>query len=132
MVGKQVNDMAVRGALFLVQVRRDAAIARQSRGKGSERGGDGARSSPTSSCAICLLPLVEEGDAGGDDDDVSALRCGHQYHAECIGWWRSKCLTRRIDPSCPMCRAPIAFSAVASGSGAGGGGDGRRSASSGS
>ena len=47
---------------------------------------------PHGECAICLSDMCRR--------DLSALPCGHRFHARCLrGWFRARTLT------CPMCRA---------------------------
>ncbi len=48
-------------------------------------------------CSICLCELNEE---------ISGLPCSHSFHSECIRPWAEK------NNSCPLCRTPIAPTAV--------------------
>ena len=48
--------------------------------------------SSSETCSICFEDLAE---------NVRVLACGHKFHDECIGTWKSK------QSSCPLCRAPI-------------------------
>lgn len=45
-------------------------------------------------CSICLEPLAPV-------DLIPALRCGHEFHALCLGRWLA------IRPACPLCQAAI-------------------------
>jgi hypothetical protein len=63
---------------------------------GEEEGEDG--------CAICLQ-RVDDGLDG--DGGACALACGHEYHATCIDAWVSKCVEKKLEVTCPFCRAPV-------------------------
>jgi tetratricopeptide (TPR) repeat protein len=55
-------------------------------------------------CPVCLHPLAaEEGEEGG----VGVLGCGHEYHVTCMDAWVSTCVRKRLDVTCPSCRAPV-------------------------
>ncbi|XP_059277818.1 E3 ubiquitin ligase BIG BROTHER-related-like [Lycium ferocissimum] len=45
-------------------------------------------------CGICLLEYK-------DEDTIGTLRCGHEFHTECINKWLQRKKT------CPICRAPV-------------------------
>ena len=49
----------------------------------------------TDCCSICLDSL---------EDDISVLKCGHQFHTTCIEQWKKKSET------CPICRLSNASS----------------------
>ncbi|TVU18969.1 hypothetical protein EJB05_35092, partial [Eragrostis curvula] len=46
-------------------------------------------------CAVCIVELR--------DGDAARLlpRCGHQFHADCVGQWL------RLHATCPLCRARV-------------------------
>nr|CAB3461722.1 unnamed protein product [Digitaria exilis] len=53
-------------------------------------------------CAVCIVELR-------DGDSASVLpRCGHRFHADCIGAW-----LRRRHTTCPLCRASVVAPAAA-------------------
>jgi hypothetical protein len=51
-----------------------------------------ARFTERADCPVCLEP---------HEARASALRCGHAFHADCIGRWLERART------CPMCRADV-------------------------
>ena len=63
----------------------------------SKRGGGQLFSQPslTPICPICRENL---------NDNCITLECGHKFDKDCLKDW---CKTRRVQPSCPMCREPI-------------------------
>ena len=63
----------------------------------SKRGGGQlfSQPSPPPICPICRENL---------NDNCITLECGHQFDKDCLKDW---CKTRRVQPSCPMCREPI-------------------------
>ncbi|GJN14156.1 hypothetical protein PR202_gb00942 [Eleusine coracana subsp. coracana] len=47
-------------------------------------------------CAVCIVELK-------DGDSARRLpRCGHRFHADCVGTWL------RLHATCPLCRAGVA------------------------
>ena len=48
---------------------------------------------PAAECPICMAQA----------DPAVALRCGHAFHAECIGRWVAAA-SRKSRATCPMCR----------------------------
>jgi hypothetical protein len=52
-------------------------------------------------CSVCLCALGEGGGRGPE------LLCGHSYHLSCLTFWKEKCISKAIEPTCPYCRAPI-------------------------
>jgi hypothetical protein len=82
---------------------------------GAEEEGGGTTKAPE--CAVCIVELR-------DGDSARRLpRCGHRFHADCVGAWL------RLHATCPLCRATVvAPKAAAAGGeakngGKGGGGD---------
>jgi len=64
----------------------------------------------TEDCLICLEPLAEktQGDSTARHTrPVSTLRCGHQFHAECVATWIN---SANGPPRCPTCVCPISLS----------------------
>jgi hypothetical protein len=56
---------------------------------GAEEGGKAPE------CAMCILEL-------SDGDSVRVLaRCGHRFHADCVGAWL------RLHTTCPLCRGRV-------------------------
>jgi Ring finger domain len=53
----------------------------------------------TSSCCICLTPVVSAGSR-------VQLHCGHDYHIACIADWL---IEKRSSCSCPLCRFPVQY-----------------------
>ncbi|RAL47009.1 hypothetical protein DM860_017050 [Cuscuta australis] len=74
-----------------------------SRGRGSSTPAQQPR--PPPECAICLEDFVE-GEAGTELE-----RCGHKFHASCVGRWLLRCGNWRV--SCPLCRVPVVCENVA-------------------
>ncbi|TKW27781.1 hypothetical protein SEVIR_3G280000v4 [Setaria viridis] len=70
----------------------------------------------TPECAVCIVELR-------DGDSARRLpRCGHRFHADCVGAWL------RLHATCPLCRATVvapkaAAAAVEARNSKGGGGD---------
>jgi hypothetical protein len=54
-------------------------------------------------CPVCLQPLGAE---GGEEKGV-LIMCGHEYHETCLDAWVSTCVRKRLDVTCPSCRAPV-------------------------
>ena len=52
---------------------------------------------PAAECPICMAHA----------DPAVALRCGHAFHAECIGRWVAAASRRGARATCPMCRAAV-------------------------
>ncbi|KAL6620080.1 hypothetical protein ACP70R_035219 [Stipagrostis hirtigluma subsp. patula] len=52
-------------------------------------------------CAVCIVEL-RDGDAAR-----SLPRCGHRFHADCVGAWL------RLHATCPLCRASVVAPAAA-------------------
>ena len=66
---------------------------------------DGGGKTKAPECAVCIVELR-------DGDSARQLpRCGHRFHADCVGAWL------RLHATCPLCRAivvpPAATGAVA-------------------
>lgn len=58
----------------------------------SSAGGEGGKAPE---CAVCILELR-------DGDSARLLpRCGHRFHADCVGAWL------RLHATCPLCRASV-------------------------
>ncbi|KAL6631063.1 hypothetical protein ACP70R_028403 [Stipagrostis hirtigluma subsp. patula] len=57
-------------------------------------------------CAVCIVEL-RDGDAAR-----SLPRCGHRFHADCVGAWL------RLHATCPLCRASVVAPAAAAGTAA--------------
>jgi len=58
-------------------------------------------------CAVCIVELR-------DGDSARLLpRCGHRFHADCMGAWL------RLHATCPLCRASVVAPAPATGTVAG-------------
>lgn len=55
------------------------------------------------SCSICLTDF----DESSDKQRCEIRNCGHVFHCECIDSWTSGQLSRRLNPSCPVCRGDI-------------------------
>ncbi|XP_066360735.1 RING-H2 finger protein ATL3-like [Miscanthus floridulus] len=67
-----------------------------SAGSGAEEGGGKAPE-----CAVCIVELR-------DGDSVRVLpRCGHRFHADCVGAWL------RLHATCPLCRGRVVAPAAA-------------------
>ena len=49
----------------------------------------------STSCAICLEDFAAEG------AEVTTLRCGHEFHSECVAQWLP------VQQRCPTCRQPV-------------------------
>ena len=61
----------------------------------SSSAGAGDESGKAPECAVCVVELR-------DGDSARLLpRCGHRFHADCVGWWL------RLDATCPLCRASV-------------------------
>jgi hypothetical protein len=56
-------------------------------------------------CAICLLELEDE----EDEEEVTALVCGHPFHSDCVTLWVNKCHSKATEATCPICRAAIMY-----------------------
>jgi hypothetical protein len=54
-------------------------------------------------CSVCLLEL----DEGEDGDTETLLLCRHRFHSRCLDLWTANCREKRIDATCPMCRAAV-------------------------
>jgi hypothetical protein len=54
-------------------------------------------------CPVCLQPLAAE---GGQEEGV-LIMCGHEFHVTCLDTWVSTCVRKRLDVTCPSCRAPV-------------------------
>ncbi|CAN6351313.1 unnamed protein product [Urochloa humidicola] len=65
---------------------------------GAEEGGKKAPE-----CAVCIVEL-RHGDAAR-----RLPRCGHRFHADCVGAWL------RLHATCPLCRATVVAPAAAGG-----------------
>ena len=59
----------------------------------------------TENCAICLERFInitsKKNKLIDDDDDISILNCGHQFHKNCISKWM------KWKKDCPLCRQKI-------------------------
>jgi hypothetical protein len=55
-------------------------------------------------CAICLNPLLE------DDACTPDNTCGHKFHEDCITCWVNKCIEKKQDVTCPLCRKLVSAS----------------------
>ncbi|KAG2619812.1 E3 ubiquitin-protein ligase ATL9-like [Panicum virgatum] len=71
----------------------------------SSAGADDGGKQAADECAVCIVELR-------DGDSARLLpRCGHRFHADCVGAWL------RLHATCPLCRAivvaPAATGAVA-------------------
>uniref|UniRef100_A0A0D9WQY2 RING-type E3 ubiquitin transferase n=1 Tax=Leersia perrieri TaxID=77586 RepID=A0A0D9WQY2_9ORYZ len=71
--------------------------------EGSGSGG-GAGAGGEDKCCVCLAAMREQGQALRD-----LPRCGHRFHAKCIGKWLT------AHPTCPVCRATAAPPPTAAG-----------------
>ena len=61
----------------------------------SSSGGAGDESGKAPECAVCVVELR-------DGDSARLLpRCGHRFHADCVGAWL------RLHATCPLCRASV-------------------------
>jgi len=61
----------------------------------SSSAGAGDESGKAPECAVCIVELR-------DGDSARLLpRCGHRFHADCVGAWL------RLDATCPLCRASV-------------------------
>jgi hypothetical protein len=56
--------------------------------------------------ALARLPVAECPICMAQADPAVALRCGHAFHAECIGRWVAAA-SRKSRATCPMCRAAV-------------------------
>lgn len=66
---------------------------------------DQAQNQAKDNCVICTDQL--------EGSDLK-LKCGHQFHQNCIDQWKRTCPNRafcretgRLEASCPVCRAPV-------------------------
>jgi tetratricopeptide (TPR) repeat protein len=57
-----------------------------------------------SECPVCLQALRDDQE---DDGEVGTLACGHEYHVVCLDMWVCKCVEKRLDVTCPCCRAAV-------------------------
>jgi tetratricopeptide (TPR) repeat protein len=55
-------------------------------------------------CPVCLQPLGAE---GGEEEEGVLITCGHEFHVTCLDAWVSTCVRKRLDVTCPSCRAPV-------------------------
>ncbi|KAL1341503.1 E3 ubiquitin-protein ligase IPI1 [Arachis hypogaea] len=62
---------------------------------GGEGGGGGANSFDSVSCSICLDAVIDNGDRS-----LAKLKCGHQFHLDCIG----SAFNMKGTMQCPNCR----------------------------
>jgi hypothetical protein len=60
----------------------------------------------TQECAICLNPLME------DDACTPDNTCGHKFHEDCITCWVNKCIEKKQDVTCPLCRKLVTVSII--------------------
>ena len=61
----------------------------------SSSAGAGDESGKAPECAVCIVELR-------DGDSARLLpRCGHRFHADCVGAWV------RLHATCPLCRASV-------------------------
>ncbi|KAG0517747.1 hypothetical protein BDA96_09G115800 [Sorghum bicolor] len=66
-----------------------------SAGGGGEGEGGGSGNGKAPECAVCIVELR-------DGDSARLLpRCGHRFHADCVGAWL------RLHATCPLCRASV-------------------------
>ena len=49
-------------------------------------------------CSICL-ELLSAGQG-----QLVQIPCGHKFHRACLDQWQTKCLERRVNITCPVCR----------------------------
>jgi tetratricopeptide (TPR) repeat protein len=56
-------------------------------------------------CPVCLTPLGTE--EGGEEEEGVLIMCGHEFHVTCLDAWVSTCVRKRLDVTCPSCRAPV-------------------------
>jgi hypothetical protein len=60
-------------------------------------------------CAVCGLPLGDQGDQEMGDQEIRELACGHRFHRECVTRHMRASLARapyqRV--GCPLCREEI-------------------------
>ncbi|CAN6328565.1 unnamed protein product [Urochloa humidicola] len=70
----------------------------------SSAAADGAnKAAAESECAVCIVELR-------DGEPARRLpRCGHQFHAGCVGEWL------RLHDTCPLCRATVVAPAATTG-----------------
>jgi tetratricopeptide (TPR) repeat protein len=72
-------------------------------GPAEEGGEEGAEAKDD--CPVCLQPLGAEG--GEDEEQGVLIMCGHEFHVTCLDAWVSTCVRKRLDVTCPSCRAPV-------------------------
>jgi tetratricopeptide (TPR) repeat protein len=58
-------------------------------------------------CPVCLQPLGAEGEEEEEEEEKGVLTCGHEYHVACLDAWVSTCVRKRLEVTCPSCRAPV-------------------------
>jgi tetratricopeptide (TPR) repeat protein len=69
----------------------------------AEEQGEEEQAADKDDCPVCLQPLGAE---GGEEEGV-LIMCGHEYHVTCLDAWVSTCVRKRLDVTCPSCRAPV-------------------------
>jgi hypothetical protein len=58
-------------------------------------------------CSICFLPMVKGDGSEHEGDEAETLRCSHAFHVVCLEAWMSTCQQKKLQASCPMCRADL-------------------------
>lgn len=84
-----------------------AAAAEQVGGQGVGGPGHEEEEEEEEECAVCLVPLQGGQGAAEEGWGVCVLQCGHSFHDECVDAWASLCARKRLEPTCPACRAPL-------------------------
>jgi hypothetical protein len=69
--------------------------------EGEGEGAEGAEAKDD--CPVCLHPLGAE----GEEEEGVLIMCGHEFHVTCLDAWVSTCVRKRLDVTCPSCRAPV-------------------------
>jgi tetratricopeptide (TPR) repeat protein len=73
-------------------------------GEGPGDEGEGEEAEAKEDCPVCLHPLGAE---GGEGEEGVLIMCGHEYHVTCLDTWVSTCVRKRLEVTCPSCRALV-------------------------
>jgi tetratricopeptide (TPR) repeat protein len=65
---------------------------------------DGEQVEDKDDCPVCLQPLGAE---DGEEEEGVLILCGHEFHVTCLDAWVSTCVRKKLDVTCPSCRAPV-------------------------
>lgn len=60
-------------------------------------------------CSICFgdMAVYDDDEEENEQEKTVTLRCAHRFHVGCVDLWKTRCASKGLTITCPMCRGTM-------------------------